>query len=745
MKNKANVNKITKRIATFVCAVLCLSTIVSMCAISLVSCSSDKWAGESSYVNVSKDGETITAEIPVDSNADSKEVYLFGIDTWQTVTDLGDSQPLAEAKVKNETAKAKIEVGANLSEMLCKGYLFAKKESSGTYTPVTGVYYVTNPEEANEKDKKNDEAPVAPVKGAIGSVSQLLDLGAGSTVVTVNISDLMCEEGGEGTIAYVWNGLTYYANRAAVEALDKEIRDYTDAGVFVYLEIVQTTHRSQLPDRIKSIAFETAEGKKGYALNMTDREGASRILGMLDLIAERYGRGGDNGRANAFIMGRNVNNMNKWYAGSPDAEEGILNYSKAVRSAYNILLSHTASGKVYISVDNNWNVADASGLTVRDMMIGFNNQIGAEGDFFWQVAVEANASDGADSSIWDDPGAEGKADFISPANIENLVNQLSTGMYKCAGSQRHILLNRFAVGGTDENARSASYAYAYYKCLSNGTIDGLVYGDVTDERSGLITARGEMSDMAKMVATIDDESIGDLSFVSSLIGEKWTKLYDKYSETAVIRSTVRKTSGNDHSNDGTAVLTDFSNGDMYGFKPSISAKYVELRYAEEKNGPALYAALDPDDAVDKAGVISSSLSKKALKDAGYLGISTMVESTGGEAVVTLRLSGYDKKNKEHVFVGETVIKTNEWTEVYFDIEDFIEEIDEDTVTVSVMTGSKGASDSVKGLWMSEIITEAPMKGGFPVWLIIVLISAAVIGGGVALVIWFRKNYTFVRE
>jgi hypothetical protein len=254
-----------------------------------------------------------------------------------------------------------------------------------------------------------------------------------------------------------------------------------------------------------------------------------------------------------------------------------------------------------------------------------------------------------------------------------------------------------------------------------------------------------MTDMAKTVATIDDESAGSLSFVSSLVGEKWNKLYEKYSETSVVRSTQRKTSGNDHSNDGTATLTDFSNGDMYGFKPSISAKYVELRYAEEKNGPALYAALDSEGDGDKAGVISSSLSKKALKDAGYLGISAMVESTDGEAVVTLRLSGYDKKDKEHVFVGETVIKTNEWTEVYFDIEDFIEDIDEDTVTVAVMTDADGSSESEAGLWMSEIVTEAPMKGGFPVWLIIVLVSAAVIGGGVAFVLWFRKNYTFVKE
>ena len=744
MKIKANMKKISKRTATFVCAVLCLATVLAVCVIPLTSCSSNKWVGESAYVELSKKGDTITAEIPISESVDKNtEVYLFGIDPWQNATELNADQLLAEAKVKKENAKAKIEVGSNLSEMLCKGYLFAKKESSGSYTPITGVYYVTEPGIAGKKDKNAESAPV---KGAVGTVSQLLDLGAGSTVVTVNLSDLMCVEGGEGSIAYVWDGLTYYASRAAVEALDKKVRDYTDAGIFVYLEIVQTTPASQLPERLQSVVFDVPEGKLGYALNMTDREGASRICGMFDLLAKRYGSGGANGSASAFIIGRNANDMSNWQASGLDPEEGMLNYAKVVRSAYNILLSYNPMGKVYISLNNKWNITDAGGYNVNQMLEVFSLQINSEGDFMWHVSIEANASDVSDSSIWDDAGAEGRSDFISPSNIETLTNQLAAGRYKCAGEQRRVLLNRFVVGGTDEKARAASYAYAYYKCLANGTVDGLMYGNVSNQYAGLLPdALGNASEIATMVATVDDKSCADLSFVSSLIGEKWDRAYEKCSEDSAIRSTVRKTSGNDHSNDGIATITDFSGGNMYGFKASISAKYAELRYSEEKQSPALYAALSPSGVGDRAGVISSSLNKKSLKDAGYLGISTMIESASGNAVVTLRLSGYDKKGIEHVFVGETTVAANAWTDVYFDVEDFVEEIDEDTVTVAVMAHSN-STEGVSGLWMSEIVTEAPMKGGFPVWLIIVLIiAAAVIAGGVIFVRWFRKNYTFVKE
>ena len=728
MKNKNENKKTLKKIAIFVCAVICLATLLSVCALTLTSCA-DKWTGEAAYVQVSKKGDKINVEIPVGDGVDSKNVFLFGINMWESGAELGGIAPLCEAKVKGSKATAEIEVSGNLSEMLCKGYLFAKRDDAGAFVPLTGVYYATNPGNSHGKNKVDEDGYPTGMKGTVGSVADALDLESSSAVVTVNLSDLMSAEGGKGTIPYVWSGLTYYANRDAIESLDKQIKGYTDAGVYVYLEIVQTTPREKLSGGLKTVVLDAPAGKNGYALNMYDREGASRICGMFDLLAGRYGSGGENGKASAFIIGRNVNNLGQWYAG--DSGDGaVLNYAKAVRAAYNILLAHTPDGRVYISVNNNWNVADSGNFTVRDMMVSFNNQVGTEGDFFWQVAIEANASDPSDSSIWDDPQATGKSDFISPANIETLVNQLSTDMYKCGGMQRHVLLNRFYVGGSDEKYRTASYAFAYYKCLYTGSVDGLLYDAIRESNAAMLG----------VIAGIDDENCPDLSFVSAVIGEKWDRIYKKLSKDAGIRATERSTNGADHSYDGVTVITDFSSGDTFGFKP-LDADYVELRYSEARGKAALYAPISAGG--ERAGVVSSSLSRKALKEVGYLGVTAMIESSATDAVVTLRLSGYDKKGIEHVFVGETTVATGAWTSVYFDVQDFVKKIDSDTVTVSVTTLSQlGETD---GIWLSEMVTEAPMKGGFPMWIIVVLIVLAVVGGCVAFVMWFRKNYTFVRE
>ncbi len=739
-----------KRIAIFVCGIICLATVLSVCALTLTSCGSKGSPGDSAYVKISKEGKTLSAEIPVAEEVDSKEIYLFAIDIWQDASDLGEHQPLAKAKIKKDIAKAEIDVSGKLSEALCKGYLFAKKESSGQYTPITGVYYVTNPRNAEKKVKGDEGDFDQPIKGACGTVSELLGLSAGSTVVTVNLSDLMRAEGGRGAIPYVWNGLTYYADRDAVEVLDKKIKGYTDAGIYVFLELVQTTAAKDLPEGIKNIVFDGVSSKKGYALNMTNESGASRICGMFDFLASRYGRGGDFGQASSFIIGRRINNMNEWYVGGSADEQGILNYVKAVRAAYNILLSHTPDGRVYVAMGNNWNVSEMAGLTVKDTLSLFNSQASAEGDFFWQVSVEANPSDASDSSIWDDPLAEGRSDFLSPANIETLGNQLATDLYKFGGAQRHMLLNRFVVGGTDEESRAASYAYAYYKCLAVGNVDGLVYGSMSGEYDGLLTA--ETADklstrkrIADVFATIDDESCVDLEFVSALIKTKWDRIYKKYSKDANVRSTTVSTGGSEHSSEDTTVLTDFSGGSLFGFVDEASSKYVELRYSSEKHAPALYAALEPASASDKAGVITSSVSTKSLKDAGYLGLSTRVESASSTASVTIIISGFDKKGKEHVYIGEASVSANSWNDVYFNIEDFVRDIDDDNVRVSVLARSGDATAKSSGLWISRIVTEAPARGGFPWWIFIVL---GVIGAGVGgyfFVKWFKKNYVFVKE
>ena len=77
--------------------------------------------------------------------------------------------------------------------------------------------------------------------------------------------------------------------------------------------------------------------------------------------------------------------------------------------------------------------------------------------------------------------------------------------------------------------------------------------------------------------------------------------------------------------------------------------------------------------------------------------------------------------------------------------DFIKNIDGETVTVAVFAGASDTVHKVSGLWLSEIVSEAPVNVEFPGWIIVVLVIAAVGVGGFFFVKWFKKNYAFVRE
>ena len=755
-KKSSGTGKFMQRLLALCCAVLMISSIPALFS----SCAKGGKKSDANFVSISKDGKKISVKAPVENGA--SEVYLMAADLWQTSA--LDALEIAPAKVKGGEASASFRPDGNLSSVLCKGYFFAEKTGDGIYRAVSSTFYATDPKAVhrNGADVREDRRP-GPIKGAVGNVSGLVELGAKYTSVTVDIGKMMRQNGGIGTMAYTWNGLTYYLSRDAVEALDREIRAYTDAGIYVSLSLVQTVHYNDLPAGVRDIAFVSSAKANGYAWNMTTREGAGRLCGFLDFLAARYGNGGEHGKACSFVIGHNVNMFSDNYASNLAVDAAVQNYVNAVRMAYNILLSHTAEGKVYISLGNNWNVASPGGWNSREFLSAFNNMASAGGDFFWQVAVSANASDLSNSAIWEDSLVAENPSFLSPANIEILQNLLATDTFICRGRQRHLLLTDFVVGGGDAEKQAASYAFAYYKCLDVNTVDALIYGQLRDSakntlQSGLYTAGGENSfserkKIADVFASIDNVNQGDLSFVKTLIGEKWTFLYKSHTKQAIVRKVTHGSECHTTSGLDRKLLTDFTGrnsvgmygGDLYGFSPAFNADFVELRYSAAYERPALYAALSAVHASDKAGVVTGRISIKELKKVGFLGLAVMAAGTGEAADVELQLVGYDKNGQERIYTATARILSNMWGTISVNVEDFLGDIRSDFVTLRVLASPDTAANRVNALWIAEIYTEAPNKFVMPVWLTVLLIVIAVAGALVGFVIWFRKNYTIVME
>ncbi len=695
-------------------------------------------------------GEKISVVAPVSS--DKRDVFLFAIGSWQSPSDIKEMTPITKARVKNREAKASFEVEGDLSELLCRGFVFGMEDSEGkTYEPVSDVYYITNPRSVHKNAPDDPSAPAGDMKGLIGTPTQLSELGAKKTLVTVDIGRLLRGTGGEGAISFVFNGVSCHIDRKEIEALDTEIKAYNALGITVLLETVQTRSYGELDPEMRNIAFEGATGADGYAFNMLSRDGATRICALFDFITDRY-TSGDNGRIGGMIIGRRVNSFARYYASGLDKEIAVKNYVYAVRMAHNLLLAKDPEARVYAALGNNWRFAEANGISASEMLTTFANMAENGGDFFWQLCMEANASDNSNSAIWDDNLAEGDPRFISPINLTVLTDMLASSPYQFEGMQRNILLNRFAIGGKEEDKQAASYAYAYYKCLENGKVDGLIYAVAVDGagdalKQGLYTYMGASAAPKKLgviFEAVDNEKIGDVAYISGFLGDKWNKLYSEYSSAAVSRRVTRSEDTGDHSRDELKILADFSEGDIGGFVP-VSAKYSELRYSDSWGRPVLYACLAPECTGDSAGVVSSSILLDDLKDAGYLTFTAMINGSGDGTEIAIRLSGYDKDGVESVFTAKSEIRSGEWIEMYYNIEEFIKEIDSEALTLSITTRSTSADGSVNGLWLARVTTEAPDSEEFPMWIIWALIGLVVVGGLTAFVIWFRKNYTFVRE
>ena len=252
--------------------------------------------------------------------------------------------------------------------------------------------------------------------------------------------------------------------------------------------------------------------------------------------------------------------------------------------------------------------------------------------------------------------------------------------------------------------------------------------------------------IADIFASIDNRSDANVEEIGKQIGSAWDVIYKENRSKAIRRTVSSSGDTGEHSGKNLKIQTIFSGGDLYGFVPASSTDYIGLRYSSLWQRPVLYAELSPESASDGAGIVSNSIKLKDIKDAGYLGVVAMVSASRSDLVnITVRLSGYTKNGTEKVLVCNSRAESGSWFELYYDVADFIKDIKSEDITLAVLASSCESGGEVESLWLSEIKTESPIRTGMPVWLIVVLIVLAVGGALAGFIIWFTKNYTFVRE
>ncbi|MBR2446472.1 MAG: hypothetical protein IKB28_07385 [Clostridia bacterium] len=746
----------------------------------LVACGDKQEITEScvTEVTLNKKGTEINVEAALteadletfrNSGIYTQKLYLMALEPGDTTETLSGRQPVAESGM-NTSPKFSLPIYAdgNLqahSRLHCAFAVAVYNKTLDSYVLLTPPVYVSNVSDLAENTA--DFPKAASIKGLHAAVcSDAAYLGVSHAVVELDPSVLILDGYSQSAVTYVYDGQTYYLDRGALEALDKQVSEYTAQGAIVYLRLRMRT-APEKANSLVSCLYAVSEGSskaRAYGIWMDDDQSASLMAGFLDFITARYtDPAGTHGFCGALIIGRSVNEAStNNYVGTMDFDKYVSRYQALVRLAHSTLKSHYANGRVYVSVSNN--LADINSLssksdwTTNYFLDQYNIEALYSGGFDWHVAISAYAyGSGSQDPTWSDENAS--ALKLSPAHFSDF-GWIADPEHYFDGNRRHTIISDFEVApGQSQQEQAASYAYAYYKALENGHVDALIYSAHTDEQSlikgsGLWATdnKGQMTErraLYNVFMTIDtkDASQLDAIGISSMV-PGWSSLYSAQSAKAATRQFVTGADVTGAPSSKSQVLFSFVDGTTCHFTPDGSVSYLELTKDATLGWPVLAAHLDRTQPQTYMGISNTVLQGSEIKGIKTLALTVCADAdTESPVSVKLRLV---KKGTSTISAGDetvvyeevTEILPNSWQVIYFDVSDFTSLADgDDPITVSVqLKVPELAEDGTCTL----LVDRVDMYGSFGVqfyeWIIILVSVIAVLALIAGLVYLLYRKY-----
>ncbi len=701
---------------------LALTLLILLCPLSVLAAEDTEpvTADGVSSVTVNKKGSRLSVVTTLsDAYLDAHRkatLYLFELAPGQSVSDLTSLSPVASFR-----ASASHKHSLPLTSLYC-GYVIAIREGDGSYSAVGAPRYIENVTSLASNTAAYPQA--RSIKGlAVSSVSDALALGISHAVLDVAVETMFASDSASA-IPYDMGGMTYYFDRAAVEALDDKVSTLSSHGVLVYLRAQLDTVASDLPPQLRCLGYENAPIAPHYSIRVDTPESAAMIASLLSFLATRYtAEDGEHGFCGSFIIGNAVNLPSLNYSTAPHVtrEAHVQNYASLLRIAHTALTSVYSDGRVYAAISNNFSIVPAGltgvDITSAELLADLCSVTAAGGDFGWGIATDAYSYSRDDVSIWDDVLASGASSaLISPTNVSVLTTALSKA-YTFGGEPRRLIIGNFAVasanvasanvassaGDTADAHRAASYAYAYYKTLEDGSVDALIYSEQfsapTDtsgfglsstDMSGNVMQRGRIWRAMQAIDTSDTVLLSDIcSQVGGVVGY----MFSTMSETAAVKQYVQgsaQVSATVAPGTKLSELFDFSDGDRCGFMAAGYGYDAILPLVRTADGSAIRLEGNGD-----SSAVNYSVPASYLNSANQLAVS-LSDCTDG--TLTLRLSQGGKL----LYSATADIDALSGVAI-FDVKQFRRELGSGKVVMSLQL-SRGASASVSSVSIARVTT-----------------------------------------
>lgn len=359
-----------------------------------------------------------------------------------------------------------------------------------SYREAGDARYVTNPEAA-APNQAEFQTPTSKkgLRIQIDMLADAMELGVKHAGTDILFQQII----GSG-IDYEYNGKTYHFNKGLIESYDATISAMSSKSICVTAVILNGWSDST-PDLLYPGTQKSSDAYH-YMFNTATEAGYEQTRAIASFLAERYdGSNPDCGKISNWVIGNEVNNQKNWnYMGEADLDTYIRAYQNAFRVFYTAIKSTSASDRVYISLDYNWNNEIDGKLKYggKNIVDSFDALADREGQFDWGLAYHPYPYPMVEPEFWDDDqsGLVNNT-FDSPIiNFKNLTTLTDyfaqSGLRAPDGSVRHIILTeqgftaKSPTRGDVREIQAAAYAYSYYLVDSNPYIDAYLLSRQVD-------------------------------------------------------------------------------------------------------------------------------------------------------------------------------------------------------------------------------------------------------------------------
>ncbi|MDO4805347.1 MAG: DUF5722 domain-containing protein [Lachnospiraceae bacterium] len=464
--------------------------------------------------------------------SDTGLAYLFAITPYGRT--INGYKPLASAPMSTSFI-FHANLNKNASSSLLQRKFYIATLTHGTYTIISNGFYIQNPEASADNQKAFPTPARKTKKGlktSLDSITLAKDLNCSHVVLDLPIDMFL----GGSDLAYKYEGKTYYFS-SIINTVQSRIKTYNDAGIVV-TGIFYLSDGSNTDLMYPAAASGSRRGSSSvtlYALN-TRNSNRKKLEALFACLADKFCSNGCT-LAN-WIYGNELQQFITYhYAGDIPYSEYHEALAEEFRMFNASIKSRWRYARTYISLDHNWNLANALAHSYNGMQLteDFNTDLERQGRVHWDMAMHPYPSPEQDCRFWNRAYTikdSGSSQQITMSNARSF----SSYIKKTYGSSTRIIMSETGLssvyqGKQMQGQQAAAVAFAYYLAQFDSNIDMFAIHrdkDYVGETSGgwwlgLYHSGGSPKPSADVFRYMDTKNwSGHVSnYMNTYIGSNW--------------------------------------------------------------------------------------------------------------------------------------------------------------------------------------------------------------------------------